>query len=393
MARRVAIIGTGQTKYVTKRRDVSFPELAHEAARKALDDAGLTLNDVDAVVFGSGPDAFEGVNCPDKWSAGAVGALNKPFMRFHTGGATGGSTAIAAAHHVASGLFDVVLAVAAERVGESPDAQRILNAGFPPIFAKDFDMNIITSQAMEAARWMKDCGLTEWHMAKIAVKNHNNALNNPYAHLRVEISFDDVLDSRMICWPLKLLDVCPRSDGACAAVFASEDSANKINRRAAWVKGMGTVTRFHCTGEPDLPKEVELATSAAWKAYRMAGIHNPRKEIQVVEPYTPFSMTELMDYVELGFCEKHELAKLCETGFGEMTGEVPFNPSGGVMCSNPIGASALVRVVEAALQVMGRAEGRQVENVRTALAEGRGGSPGPLLAFFQTAMILGAEPG
>ena len=96
MARRVAIIGTGQTKYVTKRRDVSFPELAHEAARKALDDAGLTLNDVDAVVFGSGPDAFEGVNCPDKWSAGAVGALNKPFMRFHTGGATGGSTASAA---------------------------------------------------------------------------------------------------------------------------------------------------------------------------------------------------------------------------------------------------------------------------------------------------------
>lgn len=390
MARRFAIVGTGQTKYVTKRFDCSAPDLVHEATSRALDDAGLKLKDVDAVVFGLAPESLDGVNSMDKWCADAAGARNKPFMRIQTGGATGGSTALAAAHHVASGIFDVVLAVAVERVGETPDAQRVLNRIYDPILASDFALNIIAAVAMETILHMKTYGFTEEHMAMIAVKNHLNALNNPYAHLQTKITIDDVFKSPLICWPFKLLDCCPRSDGACAVVFASEEKAKKMVPVPAWVNGMAAITDITAPGETG-SKGLQPG-GAVWKAYKMAGIDKPRRQIQVVECYAPFSALELVFYENLGFCKPDEVAKLAESGFGEMDGEIPFTPSGGVLCSNPIGATALVRVAEAAIQIMGKAGARQVSNVRNAVATGIGGSPGPGSAAFLTTMILGNKP-
>jgi acetyl-CoA C-acetyltransferase len=391
MGRRVAIVGTGQTPYMRRRRDVSVPELVHEAAKRALDDAGLTFNDIDAVVFGTGPEAFEGVNCPDKWAADGVGALNKPFMRINTGGATGGSTALAGVHHVASGLFDVVLAVAMQRVGQTPVAQRILGLIWDPIFTRGFSLNLITTIAMATTASMRRFSHTEWHMAKISVKDHQNALNNPYAHRKRQIGIDDVLNSPVLCWPIKYLDCCPSSDGACAVIFASEERAKRITATPAWVIGMGATSQVSTPGEED--GEEAVGSLAAAKAYRMAGIDNPRRQISVVEPYDPFSMAEIGLYESLGFCkDPREATKMVEDGFAEMTGEVPFSPSGGVLCSNPIGATALVRVAEAALQIMGKAEKRQVPDAKVALAMGAGGSPAPGSATFINFMILAKEP-
>ena len=390
LARRVAIVGTGQTKYVTKRFDCSAPDMVYEATSRALDDAGLKVKDIDAVVFGLAPESLDGINSMDKWCADAAGARNKPFMRVSTGGATGGSTALAAAHHVSSGLFDVVLAVAMERVGETPDAQRVLSRIYDPIVASDFALNIIAAVAMETSRRMGIYGFTEEHMAMISVKNHLNAFNNPYAHLQIKVTIEDVLESPIVCWPFKLLDCCPRSDGACAVVFASEDKARKLVPVPAWVNGMAAVTDITVPGETgDTGWKM---SGGAWKAYKMAGIDKPRQQIQVVEAYNPFSSIELFYYENLGFCKPNEVAKLAESGFGEMSGEVPFTPSGGVMCSNPIGATALIRVAEAAIQVMGKADKRQVPEVKNALATGLGGSPGPASAAYNTAMILGREP-
>jgi acetyl-CoA C-acetyltransferase len=125
----------------------------------------------------------------------------------------------------------------------------------------------------------------------------------------------------------------------------------------------------------------------------MAGIVNPRRQISVVEPYDPFSMAEISLYESLGFCkDPREATKMVENGFAEMSGEVPFSPSGGVLCSNPIGATALVRVAEAALQIMGKAEKRQVPDAKVALAMGAGGSPAPGSATFINFMILAKEP-
>ncbi len=390
MARNVAIVGTGQTKYATKRFDLSAPDMVYEATSKALEDAGLTIKDIDAVVFGMAPESLDGVNSMDKWCSGAAAAYDKPFMRVHTGGATGGSTAMAAAYHVASGLFDVVLAIAVERVGETPDAQRVLNRIYDPVITSEFALNIINVVAMGTSRAMESHGFTERHMALIAVKNHLNALNNPYAHLQFSTSVDDVLKSPVVCWPLKLLDCCPRSDGACAVIFAAEDKARKMAGVPAWIKGMAAITDINVPGETG--DSGWMSAEAAYKAYKMAGIDNPRRQIQVVECYAPFSSMELLLYENLKFCEPFEIAKLVDSGFGEMNGEVPFTPSGGVMCSNPIGATALIRVAEAAIQVMGKGDKRQVPGVINALATGAGGSPGIGSASFSTAMILGKQP-
>ncbi|MBN1691033.1 MAG: thiolase family protein [Dehalococcoidia bacterium] len=389
MGRRVGIVGTGQTKFRSKRRDCSAPDLVYEATSSALADADLNLTDIDAIVFGLAPEALDGINSMDKWCADAAGARNKPFIRVHTGGATGSSVANAAVYHVASGMFDTVLAVAMERVGETPDAQTILNRIYDPVVASDFGLNIINHVAMETSRGMETYGFTEEHMAMISVKNHLNAFNNPYAHLRINITVEDVLKSPVVCWPLKLLDCCPRSDGACAIVFASEKKAKKMAPIPVWVNGMAALTDITVPGEVRGGQEQIRMTAA--RAYQMAGIDNPKEQIQVVECYAPFSSLELMYYETLGFCERKDVVKLVESGFGAMTGKVPFVPSGGVMCTNPIGATALIRIAEAAIQVMGKGDQRQVPDVTNALATGYGGSPGPGSASFVTAMVLGKK--
>ncbi len=229
-------------------------------------------------------------------------------------------------------------------------------------------------------------------MAKVAVKNHRNALNNPYAHLRKAVTVEDVLRSRVLCWPLKLLDACPRSDGACAVILAAEDQAKRWCPRPAWVRGAASVTEGYWIGDRIEENGFDLAdikplVLTAQRAYRMAGITEPLRQIDVAEIYGPFTSMEIACYEALGFCQRGEGGRFIEDGCCEMTGQLPVNPSGGVQCANPIGATALVRVAEAALQVMGQAGDRQVPDVSTALATGVGG-----MMQMVTCTILGKEP-
>lgn len=314
MGRRVAVVVTAQTKAVTKRVDVSIPDMTYEVVAKALEDAELTIKDIDAVVFGMAPETFDGVNCPDKWCADAAGALNKPFMRINTGGATGLSTALAAVSHVSSGMFDVVLAVAEQRIKQTPDAQKVLNATYDPLYAQDIRVNIAISNAMELLVLMKKYGFTEYHNALIAVKNHNNALNNPYAHVQMKMTLEEALKSKVVSWPLKLADLCPSSEAGCAVIFASEEKARKICRRPAWVKGFADTTGTPHIGGMEGEDHTQHWDKAAWKAYKMAGISNPRKEIQVAETYHPLGPFEIPEYAAFGFCEPHEVVKLVESG-------------------------------------------------------------------------------
>ncbi len=392
MGRSAAIVGTGQTKYTSRRIDVSIPELMYECATRTLEDADMAIKDIDAVVFGCAPEGFDGVNWPDKWSADAIGALGKPMLRIHTGGATGGSAALAGLHHILSGMFESVLVISMQRVGQTNQAQRIFQTMFDPLYIRGFTMGTIQNAAMGIREAMQREGWTEWHMARISSKDHRNALKNPYAHLQLDVSPEDVLNSRLISWPLKLLDICPRSDGACAVIMVSGEKARKMSRPVAWVKGSGAVTMQMTPGESEESQSMRGFGAAVRAAYKQAGITKPRDEIDVVEPYLPFSNGEINSYYSMGFCGSvKESIKFVEDGFGEMTGEVPFNPSGGVLCSNPIGATALVRVAEIAAQAMGR-NPHQVPDVRNGLATGGGGNPGPGSAMFGTAMVLGRDP-
>jgi acetyl-CoA C-acetyltransferase len=395
MARRVAIVGTGQYKYKSKHLDVSTPDMYWETARRALDDAGLTTKDIDAVVFGIGPEALDGTMGIEKWCADAVGALNKPLMRINTGGATGGSAALAGIDHVASGMFDVVLVMAGQRMGQATShSQYTLSLGFDPVVAKQISINSLPLFSGDALLCMKKYKFDEYHMARIAVKNHLNALNNPYAHLHIKCSIEEELKAKYLAYPLRLLDMCPSSEGACAIVLATEEKAKKIASRPAWVNGFSSAAMIINPGINNVDS-TDGWNFVAQKAYKMAGIDNPRKQIQVAEPYIPVSYQEIPAYSAFGFCKPEECAKLVEEGFGEMTGEVPFCPSGGTLCSNTIGASGLARVADAAIQVLGRGEARQVPNtVKNALAMCGGGifGTGGMTAFFVDVFVLGAEP-
>jgi acetyl-CoA C-acetyltransferase len=388
--RNIGIIGVGQTRYVTRRDDAILPELAREAAILSLEDAGIEFRDIDAVVFSLALDSLEGIDGGEKWCAGAVGGYGKPFIRVHTGGATGGSAAHTGFFHIASGLFDCVLVVGAEKMGETPDAQNVLNQIFDPIYERAVAINAVNMCSFQALRHIEKYGTTEYQMALVAVRSRKNALRNPHAHIRREITVEDVLNSRMICHPLKLYDCCPRSTGACAIVMASERFIKKLGKKkTAWIKGTAGCTNSYYMGDRmgdsgiNDHADAEGLFLAAKRAYEMARIKNPRKEIAVAEIYAPFTSTELASVEALGFCEKGDAGICNEKRMFDIDGEIPVNLSGGVLTANPISVTALVRVAEAALQVMGKAGERQIERARTAVATGEGGS----LQFYTVTVL------
>jgi len=387
MTKKVAIIGVGLTPTRTRHKDLTHPELTFMAVRNALEDAGITIEDIDAFVYGS-MDPFDGIVAPEKWDMDAVGgAMNKPVMKISTGGTTGISTALAGYYHVASGMFDVVMAVATQRVGMCIDAQQVLNTCVCPIFERSFGGNAIAVGALQAMAHMAKYGTTEEDLARVAVKNRKNALNNPYAHLKLDISIEDALSAPIVVWPLRLLDCCPRSDGSCALIFATEEKVKEFGiDNPAWVKAVGYIADNYYWGDRPWYHFWDSLAMLARRVYKMAKIHDPLKEIDVAELYEAFTIQEILEYEALGFAKPGEGPKLLKEGITYMDGELPVNPSGGVLSTNPIGASALIRVAEAALQVMGKAGKRQVPDVETALAHGWGGT-----AQYHGLMVLTRE--
>ena len=392
MTVRTAIIGVGQTRYRFQTPELTWSELVQTAVRSALEHARLTVEEIEAVVIGLAPSALVGVNEAEKWAAASTGATGKPYLRVNTGGATGGSAAQAGCYHIASGMFRTVLVVCADKVAESPDAQKVLNAPWDPFYEKAFALNAINMCSFQAVRHMHRYSTTERQFASVAVRSRANGVRNPLAHLRKPVTLEEALASRYICYPLKLADCCPRSSGACAIVLASEEVALRKSTRPAWVRGFSGCTNTYYMGDRMGPQvETDYAdwddlALAARRAYAMAGIRDPRRELSVAEIYAPFTCTEIAAVEALGFCGKGEGGALAERGAWDMGGDLPVNPSGGTLCANPISATALVRVAEAALQVMGAAGERQVPNARLAVATGVGGS-----LQFHTCMVLGSD--
>ena len=387
MARAVAIVGVGQTKH-GRRDDVSYKELVYEAVKAALEDAGISPEDIEAVVHGTMPSAMEGIGAIHLHMTDAMAAFGKPLIRVATCGSVGISTAHAAFYHVASGLFDVVMAVGSEKMLEN-DPQGTMSTVADPWFQRPFIGGALGVFSMQSNQYAHRYNLPEERVrqaaALISVNHHTNALDNPYAHIRMKITVDDVLKSRIIAYPSRLLDVCPSSDGACVVIFASQEKAKSFPKKPAWVKGLSYCGDEHFFGDSD--KVVwDSAIIAAKEVYKMAGISNPRKELDVAEVYNPFTYQELIFYECFGFCDMGEACKLVEDGVTLRGGELPCDPSGGTLCTNPIGATGLIRVGEAALQVTGRAGARQVPGAKTAFAHAMGGSD-----QFNGLMIVSSE--
>jgi acetyl-CoA C-acetyltransferase len=367
----VAVIGTGQTRHARARDDASQPELVREAAALAIEDAGIKPRDIDAVVIAN-MELFEGRAWPELWVGEAAFAAGKPCLKVATGGTSGTSGCIAGFHQVASGLFDIVLVVGFEKHSEGHTQTGMTLTD--PYWDRAVASGAVGNFALSVSQYMAERGATELQAAQVAVKARRNAVRNPHAHLQMPaITVEEVLASRPLAHPLRLLDMCPQSDGACAIVVASGDKARKLHPRPAWVKATATRHEQPYIGDMDR-RLVTMRTlrDAAREAYAIAGIREPLKELDVAEIYEPVSYAELAWYEALGFCAEGEAGRLIEDGVTGMDGEPPVNPSGGVLSTNPVGASGVIRVAEAALQIHGRGGERQVEGARTALATGYG---------------------
>jgi acetyl-CoA C-acetyltransferase len=385
MPRKVGIVASGQTKHVAKRLDRNVRELINEAVGRALEAAQLKIQEIDAFFLGN-MEPFEGFMFPELWGVEGWGGYLKPSMKFNTGGTVGTTTAIAAYYFVASGIYDVVLAVGFEKQSDGHTQTAITTVG-DPLWERSMMAGAIGNFAVMASTYIHESGVTEEHAAKVAVKARRNACNNEYAHLQMpDLTVEQVLASPILAYPVRRLDFCPQSDGAVAVVMAEESRARKLARQPAWIKATATAHEQQYMG--DSPKRLAVMRSqvaASQRVYERAGITNPRKQLDVAEIYEVATYAELAMYENLGFCERGHAGRLIDEGVSSMEGELPVNPSGGVLSTNPIGATALIRVAEAAMQVMGTAGKRQVPNVRTALATGYGGNA------WTDAMILSRE--
>jgi acetyl-CoA C-acetyltransferase len=384
MGRRCAVVGVGQTKLDAKRIDVSQVGLVREAALRALDDAGLGFEDVDALVIGKAPDLFEGVMMPELFLAEALGGAGKPMLRVHTAGSVGGSTAIVAASLVEAGVHERVLTVAYEKQSES-------NAMWALSIKRPFQQAVVAGAggffAPLIRSYIRRSGAPEDTGIRVALKDRLNALKNPYAHLRIEgISFEQIAGSPMLWDPIRYLETCPSSDGACAMVIASEACARRAPRPPAWVHAtaMRTEPTFFAGRDQVNP---QAGIDCARELYRKAGIADPRREIDCAEIYVPFSWYEPMWLENLLFAPKGEGWRMTYDGVTALDGDLPVNMSGGVLSSNPIGASGMLRFAEAANQVRGLAGQHQVAGARRALGHAYGGG-----SQYFSMWIVGSEP-
>ncbi|MGW4522534.1 thiolase domain-containing protein [Amycolatopsis sp. NPDC004378] len=365
-----AVLGTGQTHHRAKRQDVSMPGLLREAIDRAMADAQVGWADIDAVVLGKAPDLFEGVMMPELFLADSLGANGKPLLRVHTAGSVGGSTALVAASLIQSGVHRRVLTVAYEKQSESnamwglsilPPFQMPVGAGAGGYFAP------------HVRSYIRRSGAPEHVGAIVAAKDRRNGALNPFAHLQqADITVESVQKSQMLWDPIRYDETCPSSDGACAMVLGDEAAGDAVEGGAAWIHAtaMRTEPTTFAGRDQVNPQAGRDAAAALWAE---AGIEDPLSEVDVAEIYVPFSWFEPMWLENLGFAPEGEGWKVTEAGETAIGGQLPVNPSGGVLSSNPIGASGMLRFSEAAKQVMGRAGDYQVDGARIAVGHAYGG--------------------
>lgn len=387
--REAAIVGVGLLPWKSRYPDKTYAELALDAMKHALDDAGISRDDIDSVIYGLA-DVYVPVvrqACASAILQDHLGLEGKPSATV-AGGATTGALAVRAAFaEVAAGLADIVLVVGTGKALDlyDPKSQKRSRAFLKTILL-DLDTTWESPVDVLAAVNFAFCvqghierfgGPSEEQMAKVAVKNHRNALLNPLAQSGLDITVEDVLRSRRITGPIKFYDCCLYSEGAAAVIVASGDKAREISKRPVYITGIGAATkRSYMPDFSDLGR-IRCQEIAARRAYEMAGIKDPLHELDLIELHDLLSGIEIMSYGEIGLCEIGQGGKLIDQGVVTRDGQLPVNPSGGMSGSgHSAGPSEIYRVGEVALQLREEAGKRQV-----AIRNGRGlvstvGGPG-----------------
>ena len=376
MADRVGIVAVAQTKFDQKREEHLTETLVH-VTKDVMKQTGLEFKDdgtgIDSTVAAS-QDYFGGLGGIHMHYAYTVGAYKRPDDRVEEDGAL----AVAyGAMQVLSGHHDVVLVIG--HIKESACSKnQVENLGMDHVYGRKIGLDFVAAAGMQAMRYQHKYGITPEQCAKVVVKNRTNGRNNPLVMHANGITVEDVLKSEMVADPLRALEIKPNPvDGAVAMILASEDKAKKITDKPVWITGMGMCYDHHELGYRDLA-DCDALVSAAQMAYKMAGIKDPVKELDLAEISEHCAYQELLWSEGLGFCGKGEGGKLIDKGTTAMGGELPVNPSGGLLSGVPLCVAGMQRVAECVLQLRGEAGGRQVSGAKTAIAHGVEGPAGQL---------------
>jgi acetyl-CoA C-acetyltransferase len=369
MRDKVAIIGMGCTRF-GEHWDKSAEDLIVEASYEAFEDAGIEPGQIEAGWVGTLTSGMSGQTLSKPLKLQYI-----PVTRVENMCATGQDALRNAAFAVAAGAYDVVLVAGFEKLKDSGysglpgGASSVIGAG----------STAPGSFALAANRYFHQYGIGKEELAKISVKNHYNGARNKKAHFQKEVSLEQVMKAPMIAAPLGLFDCCPTTDGAAAAIITRTDLAPQFKKEFVVVKAMGLSVgpgtgrldpEFNFTSFPE-------TKAAAKQVYDQLGIKDPRRDISMAEVHDCFSITELIIYEDLGFSEPGKAKADIDAGTFTLGGELPVNTDGGLKSfGHPIGASGLRMLYEIYNQLLGRAERRQLKNMKLGIAHNLGGNPG-----------------
>ena len=366
---KVAVIGVGCCKF-GENWTQSQEDMLVEAAYDAYGDARIEPSQIQAAWVGIqyASTGMAGVGLADPLKLYGI-----PVTRCENFCASGMDAFRNAVFSVAAGVYDIVLAAGVEKLMDAGSRGLPGTGGGHPFIG---GVSAPGMFAMAANRYMDKYGITKETMGKVAVKNHYNGAVNPKAHFQREVDLETVVNAPMIASPLGRFDCCAMTDGAAVAIICRADMANKFRDDPVYVKGLGLSVY---TGQPNYDPNFDYLGFAATQhasseAYKQAGVSNPRKEISFAEVHDCFTITEILNYEDLGFCNKGEGGKFIEEGVSSIEGELPVNPSGGLKSfGHPIGATGVRMIYELTKQLQGRADGRQVKNPELGLAHNLGG--------------------
>lgn len=362
----VAVIGVGQTPYVEERRDVSLQDLIFEAARLALSDAGIEREALDSIVIGS-QDVVDGRGISNMSNAGAAGADMKDEIRVADDGIY---ALLLAALQIEAGRSSLALVISWS-MGSEANSEAVAAVELDPFFSRPLGIGEAQTLALQATA-LSLIQPDVRHAASLCVmRDRESAMRNELAQLRAPVSQREVEESPVLSWPVRALDGCPTTDGACALVLASSDRAKGLAQDIAWIKGIGWASDTNRLGDRDLSRSASLGL-AARKAYASAAIESPL-DIGVIEVTAKSSFQELVILEALGLSEPGKSARKVLEWSEDWHRSPRINPSGGARSSCPAASVGLVRAAEGALQVSGRAGSHQVDKDHTALCHGTSG--------------------
>ncbi len=373
---RVAVIGVGLTKF-GEHWDTSFSRLFVEAGARAIEDAGIDGGDIDAIFVGN----MSGGRFVDQEHISALIAdhagLNPvPSTRVEAACASGGLALRSAAMAILSGMHDVVVAGGVEKMTDvlTERTTQTLATAADQEWEAFLGMTFPGLYAIIARRHMHEFGTTRKQLAMVSVKNHSNAIHNPYAQYHRRITVEDVLDSAMVADPLRLLDCSPITDGAACVVLASEEMAKEFTDSPVYLTGSGQASTTISLHDRARITVIDSTINAGKEAYRRAGIQP--KDVQVAEVHDAFTIGEILAIEGLGFVELGRGGPATEEGMTQIGGKIPVNTSGGLKAKgHPVGATGVAQAVEIALQLRGEAGRRQVD-ADIGLTHNVGGSGG-----------------